>query len=127
MDRLTAPDAEPWYFPLTPDVCNKEFMRLGCLRTMMTLLKIPNINIVFSVIRVLKLISSKGFMEDPNFKDGNREQVMLFLSKFTFTTTVGKSIPDAENAIVKKIVKREAKKALEKAIGNVKVKECIWM
>lgn len=91
--------------------------------------------ILFGVIRILKLISAKGYlfyliegyMEDPIFKDANRQQVLTFLTNFS-RTEIKKEIfrrgvtELPELSVAKKIFKREAVKVLGHPISENRTK-----
>lgn len=56
-------------------------------------------------------------MEDVDFQDASRKQVLLFLSKPN-SKFDSKKQSKVERAIVKKVIKRETKKVLEHTIGR---------
>ncbi|KAJ3334436.1 hypothetical protein HDU91_002734 [Kappamyces sp. JEL0680] len=81
----------------------REFMRFNGLRSLLTLMKIPHMDVVFQSVRILRTLAAQGKIAESEFGNSTRQQLIGVLACLTSTTHT-----EAEVKIkAKKVVKKE--------------------
>jgi hypothetical protein len=94
-------------------VFSKEFLRRGGLRTLLTMLRIPHINIVFLVVRVLKAIKGHGLIDTPEFSNASRQQLAKFLAEYHQERPKTTTAVPVTSAPKQSVIERVATKLIE--------------
>jgi hypothetical protein len=102
-------------------VFSKEFLRRGGLRTLLSMLRIPHINIVFLVVRVLKAIKAHGLIDTPEFSNASRQQLAQFLSDYHQEKPKSKVPSTMPTPTKKTVVQRVAAKLIQPVNANPKI------